>query len=227
MSWQRARSEEQKDQRVQEILEAGCREFLTKPYHSITLLGIAQVAKISRTNIYRYFATKEEIFLAILQDDLELWVKSMEESPGKEISINDFAQWWSQTFAQRDRLPELLPLLSQSLEENIQEERLREFKLALADFTGRMGAVLRARLPWFPPQRIGEFALTQLALVSGFTPMTQRGGVHNKILEDPRLQGFAIDFVPSYAGALETWLEGVYSQLDQSQFERNEKKDTL
>jgi TetR/AcrR family transcriptional regulator len=232
VSWERARSEDQKAERILAIQEAAGSLFMSAEYHSIGLEQIAKRAGFTRPNLYRYYRSKEEIFLAILQRDLETWVRDMESErsngnapeagaeneasvQGGEISA--FARWWVHRFASQPRLPRLLPLMSFSLDDHAGEELLREFKLHLADISRRIAQIVSGWLPWYPADGLGDFSTLQLALVTGFMPMATRSEVHNRVLEDPRLRGFAFEFEPQYRSVLEQFLLGVKCRRDSQQ----------
>ena len=59
----RARTKEQVDQRKREILDAMDSIYLNKEFNSIYLKDIADLTSISRTAIYFYYKSKEEILL--------------------------------------------------------------------------------------------------------------------------------------------------------------------
>jgi AcrR family transcriptional regulator len=60
-------SDEHKEQRRQQILEAAARVFIRKGYEPTTLKDIVEEADMSRGWIYLYFQTKEQIFEALMQ----------------------------------------------------------------------------------------------------------------------------------------------------------------
>jgi AcrR family transcriptional regulator len=60
-------SDEHKEQRRRQILEAAERVFIRKGYEPATLKDIVEEADMSRGWIYLYFQTKEEIFEALLR----------------------------------------------------------------------------------------------------------------------------------------------------------------
>jgi AcrR family transcriptional regulator len=60
-------SEEHKEQRRRQILEAAERVFIRMGYEPATLKDIVQEAGMSRGWIYLYFQTKEEIFEALME----------------------------------------------------------------------------------------------------------------------------------------------------------------
>lgn len=59
-AFKRARSAEQKQERMREIKRAAADLFATRPYHEITLTTIAEQLSWSRANLYKYVTTKEE-----------------------------------------------------------------------------------------------------------------------------------------------------------------------
>ena len=64
----RARSSEQKEERMREIKCAAERQFEQRTYQSISLSTIAEELSWSRANLYKYVTSKEEIFLEISGD---------------------------------------------------------------------------------------------------------------------------------------------------------------
>ncbi|EGW40889.1 TetR/AcrR family transcriptional regulator, partial [Desulfosporosinus sp. OT] len=79
MEFERARNEEQKSIRRDQIIEAALKLYETEPFEKITLASIANELSFSRANLYKYVTTKEEIFLRILNSDLEKWVEQVYE----------------------------------------------------------------------------------------------------------------------------------------------------
>lgn len=73
MPWQRARTDEQKEQRIAEILDAAARLQAQLDFDKITLAAIAKEANFTRSNLYKYFRSKEEIFFEFLKYDVHLW----------------------------------------------------------------------------------------------------------------------------------------------------------
>ena len=62
-----ARSEERTNARKEEIINAREMLYQTMNFKDITIKEIGNVTSFSRTSIYNYFETKEEIFLALLK----------------------------------------------------------------------------------------------------------------------------------------------------------------
>jgi TetR/AcrR family transcriptional regulator len=60
--------------RVAQILQAATEVFAAKGFDGTTMADIAQRAALPKANIHYYFGTKENIYRAVLDDILELWL---------------------------------------------------------------------------------------------------------------------------------------------------------
>ena len=61
--------------RKEEIISACRKRYETMSFKDITLKEIGQQTSFTRTSIYNYFETKEEIFLALFTQEYELFAK--------------------------------------------------------------------------------------------------------------------------------------------------------
>jgi TetR/AcrR family transcriptional regulator len=60
--------------RILQILEAAEKIFATKGFEGATTADIAALANLPKANIHYYFGTKEKIYLAVLDNILDLWL---------------------------------------------------------------------------------------------------------------------------------------------------------
>ena len=113
----RARSPEQKEQRLDEIKGAVRRQFAERPYHEITLTTIAEELGWSRANLYKYVTTKEEIFLLLAdvadahQEYFRLGdlLTTIVETNVTVERLMDFKRgYYAHVSEMRDRLPQAL-----------------------------------------------------------------------------------------------------------------------
>ena len=72
-------SEELTNARREEIVNACAALYETMGFKDISIRDIGAKTSFTRTSIYNYFQTKEEIFLALLQREHELWIADLEE----------------------------------------------------------------------------------------------------------------------------------------------------
>ena len=75
--YQRARSAEHKQERMDAIMAAADGLFARLPYHDITMGAIAEELGWSRSNLYKYAATKEEIFMALHARKNRAWLDDL------------------------------------------------------------------------------------------------------------------------------------------------------
>lgn len=86
-------SKELTAQRKEEIIQACKKLYKTISFKDITLKQIADAPSFTRTSIYNYFETKEEIFLAILQKEYESWIDDLNLlKENKKMSKKKLAQ---------------------------------------------------------------------------------------------------------------------------------------
>ena len=120
------------EDKKEEIIKA-CEELYKETsFKDITIKGIGEQGKFSRTSIYYYFQTKEEIFLALFSKEYEKWIKDLEElySKNEELSKENFADKLAKTIEKRKNLLKLLSMNMYDMEENSRIEELIKFKTA-------------------------------------------------------------------------------------------------
>ena len=114
----------------EEIIDACAKLYETMSFKDITLKEIANATSLNRTSIYNYFDTKEEIFLAYMQKEYELWIKDLKKlcRNNKELSRNQLADKLAKTLEKRGKLLKLMAMNHFDMESNSRYESLVEFK---------------------------------------------------------------------------------------------------
>ena len=86
-------------ERKNEIIQACASLYETMGFKDITIRDIGERTSFTRTSIYNYFQTKEEIFLALLQREYEMWTKDLRALAEKEesLSVSVFASMLADT----------------------------------------------------------------------------------------------------------------------------------
>ena len=118
--------------RKEEIISACRKLYETMSFKEITLKEIGQQTSFTRTSIYNYFETKEEIFLAILEKEYDLWVDDLREIADSHDSMtrDEIAKALAQSLKKRELLLKLMSMNHYDMEENSRGERLYVFKIA-------------------------------------------------------------------------------------------------
>ena len=65
------------DVRKEEIINSCEKLYKTNSFKEITIKSIGEETTFSRTSIYNYFQTKEEIFLALMKREYDRWIKDL------------------------------------------------------------------------------------------------------------------------------------------------------
>ena len=168
----RARSAEQKGQRLEEIKGAVRRQFAVRPYHEITLTTIADELGWSRANLYKYVSTKEEVFLLLTADEMDSYFNALLTAlpEGCGLSPDTVAEVWAGIANAHQEYFRLGDLLTTIVETNVTIERLMVFKRAYYDHVAQM----REHLPLIldiAPERVEPLLLAiyyhATGLVSG------------------------------------------------------------
>jgi AcrR family transcriptional regulator len=118
--------------RKEEIITA-CEElYKTMSFKEITIKEIGNATSFTRTSIYNYFQTKEEIFLALLQREYELWIVRLKQIQTEHESMTrpEFADALAHSLEERKNLLKIMSMNHYDMEENSRMERLVEFKEA-------------------------------------------------------------------------------------------------
>ena len=119
------------DKRREEIINACEKLYENNNFKDITIKNIGEKTTFSRTSIYNYFHTKEEIFLALFQREYERWIEELDEmcENNSEMTKEIFADNLAHTIEKRKNLLKLLSMNLYDMEDNSRIERLVEFKI--------------------------------------------------------------------------------------------------
>ena len=178
--------------RREEIISACEQLYQTMSFKEITLKDIAGATSFTRTSIYNYFQTKEEIFLALMQKEYERWVASLDALAERYtvMSADAFAGALAHTLEKRGMLLKLLSMNHFDMEENSRPECLRDFKRA---YGASIEALRRCLVRFFPDMDAGarqDFLYAFLPFLYGIYPYTT---VSDK--QRAAMAGAGLDFV--------------------------------
>ena len=160
--------------RKEEIINACERLYQTMGFKEITMQDISAATSFTRTSIYNYFRTKEEIFLALLQREYELWIGDLDAMMAENDALTKeaFADKFARTLEKRAQLLKIMSMNHYDMESGSRPERLTDFKTVY----GRSLGTVRACLDKFFPEMSGEekqdFIYTFFPFMFGIYPYT-------------------------------------------------------
>ncbi len=220
MGFQRARSEEQRQQRREAILAAAVEMVGQMPVGEITLSELSRRVGLAKSNVLRYFESREEVLLEVLMRSaagvvVELgraWTAEGPDGAPLAERVEAFADVFARVAAAHPGLLGLVAAQASVLERNVSTDAIVRFKRsALAGLDGFAGVLTRA-IP-----ELGERAPAAAALI-----LTLAGAVHTQAeqsrlcegayLVDPDLAVFRVELVPALREAVATVIAGTLAR---------------
>ncbi len=155
----RARSPEHKQERMDAIMEAADTLFAERPYHQITMGTIAEALGWSRSNLYKYASTQEEVFLALHSAKNRAWIDELADKLAvAPLPAKRFARIWAEVTERHGSFLRYQEIIIAIIESNVTLERLTAFKRDFAEMLPPVTAVLSRQCG------IGEEAAVDLYL---------------------------------------------------------------
>ena len=124
----RARTQDQKYFRRQQILEAAEQHFADVGYEAFSMVNLARLAGVVKGTLYLYFKTREEVLLTLYNQSLARWSHVFLDKLHSDMTDRDYvAKLYLTAMADRSFIP-LLTRLEHVIEHNVSIERLVESK---------------------------------------------------------------------------------------------------
>jgi len=212
MSWVRARRPEQIEERRSEILDAAAQLFSEMEYREVSLNEIARRADFTKSNIYRYFSSLDEIFLVMYARELDDWkqkalpvIAALPVGTDSHTIVSTFID----LAAGNERLMELTSLLAASLERNSSYEAVRDFKRELRAIMGEFIVEFQRILPGTSEDDLAFFFNVAQAHSAGLWPRTKHNKVLACILSWPSMANLKMEFKPQMTRLLTMVLDGI------------------
>lgn len=168
-------SEKTTTTRREEIVNACEKLYKTMSFREITLKEISEETSFSRPSIYNYFATKEEIFLALFEREYDRWNDSLEEiHRGKRsLSGHALAEKLAKSLAERPQLLKLLSMNLYDMEANSRLECLTRFKHSYGKSMENVKRLLLKFCPDMTGGQIHDFIYAFFPFMFGIYPYTE------------------------------------------------------
>ena len=155
--------------RKEEIIDACASLYEAMGFKDITIRDIGEKTSFTRTSIYNYFQTKEEIFLGLLQREYEAWTCDLKAivRDHETMSPDQFAEAIAHTLEKRGCMLKLLSMNLYDMEGNSRIENLVDFKRVYADSMKALTSCLEKFFPYMQ-----EFLYAVYPFLFGIYPYT-------------------------------------------------------
>jgi AcrR family transcriptional regulator len=147
VTFQRARSEEQREIRRRAILDTTAAMLDEMPVSEVSLNELSRRVGLAKSNVLRYFESREAVLLELLDDFLGRWLEDVAEELAAGVDA---------LAAQEVRAHQLAEILSRSL----------AGRVVLCDLFGAQGGVLEHNVSVEVVKRHKRSSLARLAVMS-------------------------------------------------------------
>lgn len=165
---------EQTNARRDEIINACAQLYETTSFKDLTLKDIGSATSFTRTSIYNYFQTKEEIFLALLEREYDLWNDDLTaiSEENERLSADEFADRLARSLEKRERLLKLMSMNHYDLESSSRMENLTRFKRAYGKSLQLVARCVEKFFPGMGADEVQNFIYVFFPFMFGIYPYT-------------------------------------------------------
>ena len=124
----RARTNEQKSFRREQILAAAHTLLTESGYDGFAMAPLARRADVAKGTLYLYFTTREEVLLALCTRYVDQWIEALRPELRAGMTDGDYAEHFFATAYGVENLMCLIARLEQTIEHNVAIDRFIETK---------------------------------------------------------------------------------------------------
>ncbi|HVW45024.1 MAG TPA: TetR family transcriptional regulator [Amycolatopsis sp.] len=155
MTFKRARSEEQRKIRRQAILDTAAAMLDEMPVAEVSLNELSRRVGLAKSNVLRYFESREAVLLELLDAFLESWLAELadelaagiEADAAPEVRAGQLAEILSRSLARRVVLCDLFGAQGGVLEHNVSVEVVKRHKRVSLAHLAAMSDLVRRHVP--------------------------------------------------------------------------------
>ena len=198
--------------RREEIIAACRKLYETMSFKDITLKEIGQQTSFTRTSIYNYFETKEEIFLALFAQEYELFTEDLDRlcKQNESLTPDELSSALARAMERRPLMLKLLSMNMFDMEANSRMERLVAFKTAYGASKDAVDRCLKKFVPGLDGQGRQTFLYAFLPFVYGLYPYTMVTEKQKQAMKEAGISyvymstyDMAYDFIRTLLGGLQ------------------------
>ena len=198
--------------RKEEIIAACRKLYETMSFKEITLKEIGQQTSFTRTSIYNYFETKEEIFLALFAREYEYFSRDLDRlcEQNETLTLDELASALAHALERRPLMLKLLSMNMFDMEANSRMERLVAFKTAYGASKDALDRCLKRFVPALDEKGRQTFLYAFLPFVYGLYPYTMVTEKQKQAMQEAGISyvymstyEMAYDFIRTLLGGLQ------------------------
>ncbi|OLT09270.1 TetR family transcriptional regulator [Pseudonocardia sp. CNS-139] len=219
--FQRARSEEQRAARRQAILATAEAMVAAMPVAEISLNELARRVGLAKSNVLRYFESREAVLLDLLEQEQRRWLDELADAlrTGVDpdapavVRVDQVAAAVVASLAGCPRFCELLSTAASVLERNVSAEVAVRFKTGSIANTARLAELVRTAMPELGEDASFKWAgAAQMGIGAMWTHSRPSPAMTAAYEADPALTVLRLDFAANLTELLAVLLAGLLAR---------------
>jgi AcrR family transcriptional regulator len=195
-AFRRARRPEQKEQRREAILVAAQDLAARSGVRNVSLGSVASAVGLAKSNVARYFGTREEIYLELTARGWREWEAAVLERLRDATGREDVIDILTETLAERPLFCDLLSQCTTILEHNVSLEAARAFKRDAIRVVAEVGVAVAKADPGLTEGEGAELVGAAGGLATLLYPIANPPPVMAELYtNDPVIAAAGLDFV--------------------------------
>ena len=186
--------------------------------HELGLSELARRAGMAKSNVYRYFESREALLLELLgrayQHCFARFFK--EAGAAAPLPVDAFVKTFSRALVEEPVLGQLTSALPSVLEHNLSKEAIRTFKLSSLASLRRAAEEFHRVCPSLSVPQHADLLNHTLVLLGGLWPHAHPAPVVAELVREPELAAFAHDYLPDLERALRLYALGLLAESSSS-----------
>jgi AcrR family transcriptional regulator len=217
-AFQRARSQEQREVRRQAILGAAAAMLAEMPVAEVTLNELSKRAGLAKSNVLRYFESREAVLLELLDAAWQDWLiqldKDLAEALDPDAPVTGRcgrqAEAVAASLASRPMLCDLISAQAAVLERNVSPQVAAKYKRASMAGIGALGALMLRCVPELGEPDAVKLAGATLMTTGALWPHTHPSAAMLAAYDnDPELAAMRLDFTATIREVLDVMAAGL------------------
>ena len=206
----RARGEEKKEIRRQQIVDAAASLYAEVGYDKVTFSKIGKKVSFSRLNLYNYYQCKEDIFLTLLLQDRWNTLEDAKNSFSGAVTDRDaFCRAWAEMLLRHQRMMALFSIANTVILKDASSEVHKRFRLEISQISVELVKLVQELFPAFTPEQASLFVTCESSYAMTLYPASieYKKRMHIEIFPD--VGRGTRDFVSQYVTFLKVLLNGL------------------
>ncbi|WP_216895507.1 TetR/AcrR family transcriptional regulator [Nocardia alni] len=225
MPFQRARSEEQREIRRRTILDTASTMLESMPAAEVSLNELSRRACLAKSNVLRYFESREAILLELLDRAMKRWLAELSGRLTDEIDPaaapgergDRIAATLTRSLVPERMLCDLLSSQAGVLGQKISVEVVAAYKRAMFDNNTTLAGLVGSHLPELDAEAAWRLCATALILTGALWGHTHHSAsVLAAYQADPSLAPMHMDFAETLQDSLTTAIAGTLARAGAS-----------